>query len=134
MSFDMLNRQRSSTQARYVVNNVKDLHRLSFEELEDMLNSDDGLLNKVARAGSSLLGTRPYWARVRSDLLAQARFMTHSAVFITFSCADMQWHDLHRHFPGWEEFEGATDAAKSKFIWNGVRDNPISWPNILTSN
>jgi hypothetical protein len=124
MLFDMLNRQRSSTQARYVVNNVKDLNRLSFEELEDRLNSDDSLLNKVARAGSNLLGTRPYWARVRSDLLAQARFMTYSAVFITFSCADMQWHDLHRHFPGWEEFEGATDAAKSKFVWNSVRDNP----------
>src|SRR4029077_9452475 len=58
------------------------------------------------------------------DVLAQARFMTHSAVFITFTCADMQWHDLHRHFPGWEGFEGATDAARSKFIWKSVQDNP----------
>jgi ATP-dependent DNA helicase PIF1 len=90
MLFDMLNRQRSSAQARYVVNNVKDLNRLSFEEIEDRLNSDTGLLNEVARAGSNLLGTRPYWARVRSDPLAQARFMTYSTAFITFSCADVQ--------------------------------------------
>lgn len=124
MLFDMLNRQRSSAQARYVVNNVKDLNRLSFDEFEERLNSDSGVLNKVARAGSNLLGTRPYWARVRSDLMAQARFMKHSAVFLTFSCADMQWHDLHCHFPGWQEFEGATDAARSKFIWKSVQENP----------
>jgi hypothetical protein len=68
MLFDMLNRQRSSAQARYVVNNVKGLNRLSFEEFEDRLNSDAGLLNKIARVGSNLLGTRPYWARVVSWL------------------------------------------------------------------
>jgi hypothetical protein len=124
MLFDMLNRQRSSTQARYVVNNAKDLSRLSFEEFQERLSADSGFVDNVARAGSNLLGTRPYWARVRSDLLAQARFTKDSAVFITFSCADMQWHDLHRHFPGWEEFQGATDTAKSQFIWKSVQDNP----------
>jgi hypothetical protein len=51
------NRQRSSPQARYVVNNVKFVIRGTGGRAD----SDIGLLNKVARAGGNLLGTRPYW-------------------------------------------------------------------------
>ena len=47
-----------------------------------------------------------------------------SPVFITLSVADMQWHDLHRHFPGFSEVSQANDHVRRKFIWDRVQDQP----------
>ena len=57
---------------------------------------------------------------------AQARFLSPSMspVFVTFSAADMQWHDLHRHFPGFSDVATADDRTRRTFIWDGVQKNP----------
>jgi ATP-dependent DNA helicase PIF1 len=47
-----------------------------------------------------------------------------SPVFITFSAADIQWHDLHRHFPGFSEVSEANDHVRHKFVWDRVQDQP----------
>jgi ATP-dependent DNA helicase PIF1 len=47
-----------------------------------------------------------------------------SPVFITFSAADMQWQDLHRHFPGFSDVDTADDRTQRTFIWDGVQHNP----------
>ena len=46
-----------------------------------------------------------------------------SPVFVTFSAADMQWHDLHRHFPGFSDVATADDRTRRTFIWDGVQKN-----------
>jgi ATP-dependent DNA helicase PIF1 len=45
-----------------------------------------------------------------------------SPVFVTFSAADMQWHDLHQHFPGFSDV--VDDRTQRTFIWDGVQKNP----------
>jgi hypothetical protein len=47
-----------------------------------------------------------------------------SPVFLTFSAADMQWQDLHRHFPGWADVALADDRTRHTFAWDGVQNNP----------
>jgi ATP-dependent DNA helicase PIF1 len=47
-----------------------------------------------------------------------------SPVFITFSAADMQWQDLHRHFPGFSDVATTDDRTRRTFIWDGVQNNP----------
>jgi hypothetical protein len=47
-----------------------------------------------------------------------------SPVFLTFSAADIQWQDLHRHFPGWADVAVADDRIRHSFAWDGVQNNP----------
>jgi hypothetical protein len=47
-----------------------------------------------------------------------------SPVFVTFSAADMQWQDLHRHFPGFTDVMTANNATRRKFVWDRVQDHP----------
>jgi hypothetical protein len=46
-----------------------------------------------------------------------------SPVFVTLSAADMQWQDLHRHFPGSADLAAADDRTRRTFIWDGVQRN-----------
>jgi hypothetical protein len=47
-----------------------------------------------------------------------------SPVFVTLSAADMQWHDLHRHFPGFLEVAAADDYTQRRWVWDRVQENP----------
>jgi hypothetical protein len=49
-----------------------------------------------------------------------------SPVFVTLSAADMQWQDLHRHFPGFADVATADDRLRRTFIWDGVQSVGIS--------
>ena len=55
-----------------------------------------------------------------------------SPVFITLSAADMQWQDLHRHFPGWSEVSQAGESVQRRFIWDQVQDQPHLIAHYLT--
>ena len=119
-------RRKANTAARFYVSKASGLKDLDREELADALQADESLLPQIVRQGSSLTGTRPFWRNKSSHLHAQARFLSQdmSPVFITFSNADMQWQDLHRHFPGWSEVSQANDSVRRKFIWDRVQDQP----------
>jgi ATP-dependent DNA helicase PIF1 len=71
-------------------------------------------------------GTRPFWACKKTGLLAQARFLSRSTapLFITLSCADMQWDDLHRHMPRYEEYLTGNNETRRKIVWENVQNNP----------
>ena len=69
-----------------------------------MINSNDNqdletIAQRIARRGSVLPGTRPYWADASRKLKAQIRDPTSKSphVFFTVSAADIQWPDLHQH-------------------------------------
>jgi hypothetical protein len=124
--FNMLMRRRAGNSARFYVSKASALKDFTREELTEALLTDDTLLPQIVRQGASLTGTRPYWKSRSSALLAQARFLSPntSPVFVTFSAADMQWHDLHRHFPGFADVSTADDYTRCRFVWEKVQSHP----------
>jgi hypothetical protein len=100
--FNILMRRRANSSARFYVSKASGLKDLTREELTSALLTDEGLLPQIIRQGSTLPGTCPFWRNKGGSLQAQARFLSAemSPVFLTFSAADIQWPDLHRHFPG----------------------------------
>ena len=124
--FNLLMRRRANRSARFYVSKASGLKDLSREELTDALLAGESLLPQIVRQGSTLSGTRPFWRNKSGSLQAQARFLSPSMspVFVTFSAADMQWQDLHRHFPGWADVSAADDRTRHKFVWDRVQDHP----------
>jgi ATP-dependent DNA helicase PIF1 len=124
--FNLLMRRKASGSARFYVSKASGLKDLSRDELAEALLADEALLPQIVRQGSDLTGTRPFWRNKSSSLQAQARFLSPSMspVFVTFSAADMQWQDLHRHFPGWADVAAADDRTRRKFVWDRVQDHP----------
>lgn len=119
-------RRRANSSARFYVSKASGLKDLTRDELAEALLADDALLSQIVRQGSNLTGTRPFWRNKSSSLQAQARFLSPgmSPVFLTFSAADMQWHDLHRHFPGFSDVALADDPTRRRFVWDGVQSHP----------
>jgi ATP-dependent DNA helicase PIF1 len=132
--FNILMRRKAGASARFYVSKVPDMKGLTREELAELLQKTDTILPTIVRQGSSLIGTRPYWKNRSNTLMAQARFLcpTTAPVFITFSAADMQWQDLHRHFPGYQEAVTADETARKLWIWNMVQQQPHIIANYLT--
>ena len=124
--FNLMMRRRAGNSARFYVSKASGLKDLTREELTEALQTDETLLPQIVRQGSMLTGTRPFWRSKGTSLQAQARFLTPSMspVFVTFSAADMQWEDLHRHFPGYSTVATADDRARRHFIWDMVQNCP----------
>jgi Helitron helicase-like domain at N-terminus len=47
-----------------------------------------------------------------------------SPVFLTFSCADLQWHDLHRHLPRYDQYRAGNAIVRRHITWENVQDCP----------
>jgi hypothetical protein len=124
--FNLLMRRRASGSARFYVSKSSGLKDLTRDELAEALLADDALLSQIVRQGSDLTGTRPFWRNKSNSLQAQARFLSPgtSPVFLVFSAADMQWQDLHRHFPCFSDVALADDLTRSRFVWDGVQTHP----------
>jgi ATP-dependent DNA helicase PIF1 len=124
--FNILMRRKANSSARFYVSKASSLKDLTREELTTALLTDEGLLPQIIRQGSMLPGTRPFWRNKGCSLQAQARFLSPemSPVFLTFSAADIQWQDLHRHFSGWVNVALADDRTRHNFAWDSVQNNP----------
>ena len=124
--FDLLMRRRATRSARFYVSKSFGLRDLDRDELAEALLADDTLLSQIVRQSSMLTGTRPYWRNKSGSLHVQARFLSPgtSPVFLTLSAADMQWRDLHRHFPGSSSAMGLNESAGRRFAWVGVQGHP----------
>ena len=124
--FNIFMRRKVNSSARFYVSKASGLKELTREELTTALLTDEGLLPQIVRQGSMLPGTRPFWRNKGCGLQAQARSLSPemSPVFVTFSAADVQWQDLHRHFPGWVDVTLADDHTRRTFAWDGVQNNP----------
>ena len=58
--------------------------------------------------------------------MAYARNLDCTNLFFTFSAADMQWFDLQRHMPRFDEYLTGDELVKKRI----VRDNLQSQPHI----
>jgi len=71
--------------------------RLTVEELRDMVGHEGELFSScVLHSETSLCGTRQYWFKQRSQLIAMVDTLSLPTVFITHSAADLQWPELAR--------------------------------------
>ena len=69
--------------------------QLSVEELRDMVGREgEAFSNRVLHYAASLRGTRQYWFRQRSRLIAMVDTLGLPTVFFTHSAADLQWPEL----------------------------------------
>jgi hypothetical protein len=122
---NILMRRKANSSARFYVSKASGLKDMTREELTNALLADQGLLPYIVRQGSYLTGTRPFWKNKSNSLQAQARFLSPSTspVFVTFSATDMQWQDLHWHFPGLADLAAADNRTRRTFVWDGVQRN-----------
>ena len=71
--------------------------QLSVEELRDMVGREgEAFSNCVLHYVTSLRGTRHYWFKQRSHLIAKVDTLGLPTVFFTHSAADLQWPELAR--------------------------------------
>ncbi len=69
--------------------------QLSVEELRDMVGHEGAAFsNRVLHYAASLRGTRQYWFRQRSRLIAMVDTLGLPTVFFTHSAADLHWPEL----------------------------------------
>jgi hypothetical protein len=125
--FNIIMRQKSRTTANfYVSRRAPHLKNLTREELGEALQADTSLLPQIVRHASALPGTRPFWQSRSANLGAHARFLSVDAapVFATFSCADMQWHELQRHLPRFNEYLTGDDRVRQRIVWENIQNYP----------
>jgi ATP-dependent DNA helicase PIF1 len=124
--FNMYMRQKARSTAQFYVSRTSNIKDLTREELTEALETDASLLPQIVRQGALLPGTRPYWRNRSGSLQAHARFLSPSAapVFLTLSCADMQWHDLQRHLPRFTDYLTGDDRTRQRIVWSNVQDYP----------
>ena len=124
--FNMLMRRKAGGAARYFASKSAGLRDLDCAELGEAFRTDKSILPQIVRQGTVLNGTRPFWSNKGNHLQAQARFLTPGIgpVFLTFSCADMQWDDLQRHFPRYEEYHTGSESVRRRIVWQNVQDHP----------
>jgi ATP-dependent DNA helicase PIF1 len=124
--FNMYMRQKARSTARFYVSRTADIKDFTREELTEALDTDASLLPQIVRQGALLPGTRPYWRNRGGSLQAHARFLSPSAapVFLTFSCADMQWQDLQRHLPRFADYLTGDDRTRQQIVWSNIQNYP----------
>src|SRR5947208_13384431 len=102
--FNSMMREHSSSASHYFTNRDSALSRMSLEELQEALESDQGsLLSKIVHQGSVIADTRPFWNMKRTYLGAYVRNINSAALFLTFSTANLHWHDLQTYMPCFED-------------------------------
>ena len=71
--------------------------QLTVDELRDMVGREgEAFSNQVLHYATSLRGTRQYWFKQRSRLIAMVDTLGLPTVFFTHSAADLQWPELAR--------------------------------------
>ena len=93
----------------YVHQNPHDAH-LSMYELREMVG--ESFSNRVLHFGATLRGTRQYWLKQKSRLIAMVDTLGLPTVFFTHSAADLQWPELARLL-GVEDPTNSTERSKA---------------------
>lgn len=123
--YNLIMRQKSSSTASFFVSKNYGLEILNIEQVVAELESKPELVNKIARYASALPGSRPYWVKKGVELQALARGIKDaSPIFLTFSCADMQWDDLQRVLPRYDTFKTYSEQERRNLIFTNVQENP----------
>ena len=88
-----------------------------------MLSDTARFASQLSCAGANLQGTRPYWFGCRTGLKAAINDMKCPHVFQTYSAADVQWPDLHKHMPRQASLD-ATECERARINSQNLNDNP----------
>ena len=100
----------------YVHQNPNDDH-LSIEELRDMVGREaESFSSRVLHYAASLRGTRQYWMRQRSRLVAMVDTLGMPTIFFTHSAADFHWPELANLYH--------SESGESISQRNSVAENP----------
>ena len=85
----------------FVEKNIHENAPTTIHELRQQLIDvpDNKVTKHLMRFGSSLRGTRAYWAKCHSELTDMITQLGSLALFFTFSVTDTKWHDLHTLMP-----------------------------------
>ena len=120
--FNTIMRQKASKQASWA---CKKADELSLDELRQLLRDGEEhqLVGRITRSARLLKGTRPFWGTKRTELEALVRNLGYPHLFFTFSAADLQWHDLHRHMPDFGS-DFVTDPRRHRRALRNLVDNP----------
>ncbi|XP_059076868.1 uncharacterized protein LOC131031330 [Cryptomeria japonica] len=92
------------------------------QHMENMPQSH--LADRLMRFGTSLRGTRSYWAKCRAELIDMIHQIGSPTIFFTLSAADMYWPDLHALMPG-------TSPTTPREAQNWRKQNVINYPHIV---
>lgn len=90
--------------------------------MESMSRSN--LADRLMRFGTTLRGTRLYWAKCKGELIDLLHQVGTPTIFFTLSATDMQWPNLHTLMPG-TLLSDPWEAQK----WR--RQNIIDYPHIV---
>lgn len=124
-AFSTLQRQRAYNQARIFVRQNHDAARLTAANVREMLaEGDESIVRRMMCYGSTLRGTRAYWAQRRQELTDMINVTGSPHLFFTFSAADLQWPDLHRHMPQEIEVPVGDDTATRRQRRLALNRNP----------
>lgn len=102
---------------------------MTVEEIQQIIDGNDQealqkLAERVARSGTKLTGTKPFWIDYQRKLTAMIRQLKSPSAFVTASSADMQWPDMHQHMPSWEQDPDATQHAQYRKQRDDLNNNP----------
>ena len=123
-SLNMIQRKRTLEQSGiFLKQNPSEVH-LTMDELRDMAqnNSSSELMAKMSRYVANVLGSNPYWHKVKEELKAVITSKGASTIFFTFSAADMHWPDLH---------DILSNGSKSEMLAEERRQNVINNPHLV---
>jgi hypothetical protein len=126
MAFNQVMRHRVSKVSHWLVKKSDVEGQLTVEELKEAVQNieHNPLLNKIFRYANVLPGTRPYWNNKRHQLEAYARNLDCNMLFNTFSAADMQWFDLQRHMPRFDEYLAGDEQVKKRIVRDNLQNQP----------
>ena len=126
--FNMYLRHSLLNQARVYLRQHKWARTMSFEDLlEAAKQKDPAILSGLQCYSARVAGTDGFWFQQTRDLQTMMEQKGAPTVFVTLSCADNYWPDLHRHlpYPRGTNFSTLSRSQKKKM----VRENPhlVSW-------
>lgn len=112
-----LMRWRALAEGRIYVKQNLEAEQLTVAEVQELLQSDTNMANRVVRFGEGLRSTRQYWMRHHAELTDMIKQLGSSGmIFFTFSAADMHWPKLHVLMPYRENVteESIQEAARHR--------------------
>lgn len=117
-------RWQSKRLARVYAKRNKNDARFTVGDLRELMGGDlEKIAARISRGGVNLRGTRPYWLARRRELIAMIKDCGCPHLFFTFSAADVQWPDLHRHMPH-PVSSDATEQERAKIHNQNLNENP----------
>ncbi|XP_059064746.1 uncharacterized protein LOC131856825 [Cryptomeria japonica] len=124
MNMIMRHRAQNSS-AAFAKRNLQDMP-ITINELRQHMENipQSNLADRLIRFGTTLRGTRSYWAKCRAKLTDMLHQIDTPTIFFTLSAADMYWPDLHALMLG-------TSPNTSREAQNWRKKNVIDYPHIV---